>query len=231
MVILLLPLMTFVKPRLPLPADSAARPIDTRFFRSPLFWVFQVFNVIEGCGYFLPSNYLPTYAKSLGVSGELGSLTIVLVNVSSVLGCILVGALMDRVDVTAVVLATGVGSAVAIFAIWGVSTSIAPLYVFSLLYGVTAGSYSTSWAGMIKAIQQEYVTADTNVVFSFLAAGRGIGAVVSGPLSEGLIASSGALKDQTKFAYGSEYGSLVIFAGCTALAGGFSWFARKAKLI
>jgi MFS family permease len=231
MVLLMLPLLTFVKPRLPLPADSAARPVDTGFFRSPLFWTFQIFNIIEGTGYFLPSNYLPTYAKSLGVSGELGSLTIVLGNVSSVLGCILVGALMDRVDVTAVVFATGVISAAAIFAIWGVSTSIAPLFVFSLLYGISAGSYSTSWAGMIKAIQRDYATADTNVIFSFLAAGRGIGAVISGPLSEGLIASGKALQGQAKFAYGTEYGTLVIFAGCTALAGGFSWFARKAKLI
>ena len=41
MVVLMAPLLVFVKPRLPIPASSAARPIDTTFLRSPLFWVFQ----------------------------------------------------------------------------------------------------------------------------------------------------------------------------------------------
>jgi len=115
-------------------------------------------------GYFLPSNYLPTYAKSLGLTNSLGSITLVLVNVASVLGCILVGAMMDRMDVTIVSFATGIAAAVAVLAVWGVSTSMAPLYVFSLLYGLTAGSYSSSWSGMIKAVQRECATADANVM-------------------------------------------------------------------
>ncbi|KAK4977559.1 hypothetical protein LTR42_001929 [Elasticomyces elasticus] len=226
MVLLLAPLLVFLKPRLPIPASSAARPIDISFLRSPLFYIFQVFNIVQGTGYFLPSNYLPMYAKSIGLPSELGSLTLVLVNVASVLGCILTGALMDRVDVSAVSFATGAAAASAVLAVWGVATSMAPLYIFCLLYGFTAGSYSTTWAGMIKAVQRECPGADTNVVFSFLAAGRGLGAVLSGPLSEALISSGQSMQGKARFAYGGEYGTLVIFSGCTALVGGLSWFAR-----
>lgn len=96
MVILMAPLLFFVKPRLPIPAASASRRIDVGFLRSPLFWVLQTFNIVQGTGYFLPSNYLPTYAQSIGLNSKLGSLTLVLVNVAAVFGCILVGALVDK---------------------------------------------------------------------------------------------------------------------------------------
>ena len=225
-VVLMGPLLVFVKPRLPIPAASAARRIDVGFLRTPLFWVLQIFNIMQGTGYFLPTNYLPTYAQSIGLSTRLGSLALVLVNLASVFGCILVGALVDRVDITKIVLCTGGAAAIAIFAIWGVSTSLAPLYIFGLLYGLIAGSYSTAWAGMIKDVQRQSTTADANVVLGFFCAGRGLGATVSGPLSEALIAGGTALRDKAGLGYGSQYGTLIIFSGCTALAGGFSWIVR-----
>lgn len=221
------PLLKFLKPRLPTPAASTVRPVDFSFLKSISFWTLQTFNIVQGTGYFLPSNYLPTYAQSLGLSAQSGSLTLVMVNLASVLGCIVVGALMDRMDVTTVVAAISVGATAAILAIWGVSTSLPPLCVFSLLYGLKAGSYSTSWTGMIKRVQSKYATADANIVFGFLAAGRGLGSIISGPLSEALISASKALEGCDGFAYSSQYGSLVIFSGCTAFVGGFSWFAHR----
>jgi predicted MFS family arabinose efflux permease len=231
MVVLMAPLLAFVKPRLPIPASSAHRRIDISFLRSPSFWVLQAFNIIQGTGYFLPSNYLPTYAQSLGIDGRLGSLTLVLVNLTAVFGCILIGALVDRLEITQILLGISISAAAAIFVLWGLSTSLALLCVFALLYGLTAGSYSSSWVGMIKDIQRQSTTADTSVVFSFLAAGRGIGATLSGPLSEGLISGSQALHGSVRFGYGGEYGALIIFSGCTALVGGFSWIVRRLGLI
>ena len=231
MVLLMAPLLAFVKPRLPLPSTSAPRPIDVGFLKTPLFWVLQAFNVIQGMGYFLPSNYLPMYAQSLGLSARLGSLTLVLVNVAALFGCILVGALVDRMDVTNVVLGISIGATLSIFAVWGLSTSMAVLFVFALLYGASAGSYSTAWTGMIKDVQRKSTTADANVVFGFLAAGRGLGATVSGPLSEALIASGSSLHGKAAFGYGSEYSTLIIFSGCTALVGGLSWIVRRVGLI
>ena len=235
MVILMAPLLAFVKPRLPIPAASATRRIDIGFLRSPLFWVLQTFNIVQGTGYFLPSNYLPTYGQSLGLSSRLGSLTLVLVNVAAIFGCIVVGALVDRVEVTKVLLGISVAAGAAIFAVWGVSTSLAVLCIFALLYGLTAGSYSTAWTGMIRDVQRQSTNADTNVVFGFLAAGRGLGAVVSGPLSEALsealIAGSASFHGKADFAYGGKFATLIIFSGCTAFAGGLSWIVRRVGLI
>ena len=231
MILFMAPLLAFVKPRLPIPAASAARRINVDFLRSPLFWVLQAFNVIEGTGYFLPSNYLPTYAQSLGLSSRMGSLMLVLVNVAAILGCVVVGALVDRVEITKVVFGISAAAAISIFAVWGLSTSLALLCIFALLYGLTAGSYSTAWTGMIKDVQRRSATADTNVVFGFLAAGRGLGAIISGPLSEGLIATAASFHGSEGFAYSSKYATLIIFSGCTALLGGCSWIVRRVGLI
>ena len=230
-VTLIIPLLTFIKPRLPIPPASTVRPVDTSFLKSPLFWTLQSFNVVQGMGYFLPPNYLPTYANSLGLSSQFGSITLVVVNLASVAGCVLVGLLMDRSDVTNVVLAISVSAAIATWVVWGVATSIAPLCIFALLYGLTAGAYSTSWTGMIREVRTRHVAADPNVVFGFLAAGRGLGSVLSGPLSEALVAASQSQNGLVGSSYGSRYSLLIIFSGCTSLVGGFSWIARKINVI
>jgi hypothetical protein len=80
---------------------------------------------------------------------------------------------MGRSSVSSVILAISVGAAAAILVVWGVSTSIGPLFLFSVLYGLTAGSYSTSWTGMIRDIKERSLAADASIVFGFLAAGRG----------------------------------------------------------
>lgn len=231
MLVLMTPLPFICKPRLPVAAASATRRIDVGFFKSPVFWVVQAFNIVQGMGYFLPANYLPTYAQSLGVSSRLGSLTLVLVNVAGMCGCIIVGALVDRMEITTVIAGVSVGAAISVFAVWGSSSSLAVLCVFAVFYGVTAGSYSTAWAGMIKDIKIKSATADANVIFGFLAAGRGVGATISGPLSEALIASGSSLLHKTDAGHGGKYGTLIMFSGCTALVGGFSWIARRAGLI
>lgn len=227
MFLLMIPLPFVCKPRLPVAAASSTRRVNVRFFKSPVFWVLQTFNVVQGMGYFLPSNYLPTYGQSLGISSQLSSLTLVLANVAGMFGCIIVGALVDRMEITKVILGVSLGAATSVFVLWGVSTSLSLLCVFAVLYGLTAGSYSTAWAGMVKEIQRDSTGADASVVFSFLAAGRGVGATISGPLSEALIADGTALLGKADFGYGSKYSTLIIFSGCTALVGGSSWIARR----
>lgn len=73
---------------------------------------------------------------------------------------------------------------------------------------------------------------DANVVFGFRAAGRGIGSIISGPLSEVMISGNPSERHAGGgFAYDTDYRALVIFFGCTALVGGLSWIVKKAKWI
>lgn len=58
-VLFVTPLIFVVKPRLPIPDKGTVRPLHLGFFRNITFWIFQVGNVLEGFGYFMPSIYLP----------------------------------------------------------------------------------------------------------------------------------------------------------------------------
>lgn len=94
------------------------------------------------------------------------------------------------------------------------------------MYGLFAGCYSTTYSGVMKTLSHSQQAADSSMVFSVLVAGRGIGNVLSGPISQALI---GAGEVGKVGVYGSEYGPLVIFTGVSAVLGGFSCIGRALK--
>jgi MFS family permease len=223
------PLIYFVKPRLPISHASRVKSFDLSFVWNKVFLVYQICNIVEALGFFLPQTYLPSYARMLGASNLTATLTLVLLNVASVFGCIAMGTLTDRYHVTTCILICTIGVVFGTFLIWGFSTSIGPLYVFCIVYGLFAGSFSSTWPGVIRETQKQRRSADLGMVFGFLAAGRGIGNVVSGPLSEVLLRGN-PWRMTADFAYGSGYGPLIVFTGITALLGGFSILARPLKM-
>ena len=68
--------------------------------------------------------------------------------------------------------------------------------------------------------------AEAGLVFGLLAAGRGIGSVVSGPLSEALLSERPWVED-AMLGYGTGYGGLIVFTGISAMLGGMSWVGRR----
>lgn len=181
---------------------------------------------MESLGYFIPSIYLPTYARSIGLSPSMGTLLVALVNAASVPSTIILGMLIDRFHVTTVILLSTVGAVVSVFLFWGFSDALPLLIVFSVLYGFFAGGFVSTNAGVIKAIKTLDENTDVGTLIGFLSAGRGIGAVVSGPLSEALLTSK-PWKGEAALGYGTGYGSLIVFTGITAALGGASFLGRR----
>jgi MFS family permease len=142
----------FVKPRVPAAQRPKSPPPNLRFLITSTFALFQICNIIEALGFFLPSLYLPTYAGVIGASTSLQALTVILFNVASVVGCVVMGAIIDKWDVTTCILVSTVGSTIGVFLIWGFSMSLAPLFVFSIVYGLFAGSYTSTWPGIMRDV-------------------------------------------------------------------------------
>ena len=226
LLVLSAPLLYFVKPRLPLSASSRARRFDFGFLRSSTFWLLQIGNILEGLGFFVPNIYLPSYAQSLGLSALAGPLTVALSNTAAVFGTIIIGSLIDRFHVTTVIMISSVGAALSVFLLWGLAPSLPLLCIFSLAYGMFAGGFSTTWTGIIKEVKKKERGAETGMVFGLLCAGRGIGSVVCGPLSEALL-SGKSLAGGVSLGYGTEYGTLIIFTGVSAALGGVGWVGRR----
>lgn len=125
-----------------------------------------------------------------------------------------------------ILLAT-VGSVVSIFLIWGFSTSIAPLYIFSIVYGIFGGGFSSCWAAIVKKVQSKEPRAESGLVFGLFAAGRGIGCIACGPLTSALL--SGGEHWDAGAAYGTGYGLLIVFTGTTALLAGIPYVGKGLK--
>ncbi|KAF9695081.1 hypothetical protein EKO04_006839 [Ascochyta lentis] len=218
------PLTHFLKPRLPVPQTTHHRPITLSFLTKKSFLLLQLSNILQGLGYFIPSLYLPTYASSLAASPTASALPLLLLNTSAVFGCVAMGGIVDRWHITTCILVSSIGSTVSVFLLWGLATSMPVLLVFCALYGLFAGSYTTMYPGMMKAVDTSHGSAESTMVFAVLAAGRGIGSVVCGPVSEALVRAGEVGREGV---YGSEYGPLVLFTGISAALGGVSCFGRK----
>ncbi|MCJ1478846.1 hypothetical protein MMC13_007530 [Lambiella insularis] len=222
------PLLYYVKPRLPLPARGARepKPVKLNFLRSSSFGIVQVGNILEALGFFIPSIYLPTFANLIGASPLASTLTIVLFNIASVVGCVLMGTIVDRLHVTTCITISTIGSTIGVLLLWGLCDSLALLYVFCIVYGLFAGSFTSTWAGVMKEVTQRVSATEPAMVFAWLAAGRGVGNVVSGPLSEALLSGRPWL-GKALLGYGSGYGPVIAFTGVTAALGGISVLGRR----
>jgi MFS family permease len=228
LVLLVLPFLQFTRPRVPVTAASSTpRPrFNFSFLKSRLFIIYSLGNMIEGLGYFLPSIWLPTYARSIGSSNTIATATLALLNASAVLGCIILGLVIDRTHITTAILLSTIGALLSVFVFWGLASSTGMLLAFAITYGFFAGSFSTTWSGIIREVMASKPDTHPSLVFGFLAMGRGIGSICSGPVSDALVhmtSSSG----RSKGGYLSDYNMLIIMTGVTAAIGGLSWGARR----
>ncbi|KAF4536166.1 MFS transporter [Lasiodiplodia theobromae] len=224
--ILTAPFTFYVKPRIPLSQAPYVRTFNLRFLYRAPFTLLQAGNILESLGFFLPNIYLPTYARAVvGTTSLLASLTIVLYNVASVFGCVLMGFIVDRLPVTTCILISTVGATLGVFVLWGAALNLPLLYVFCVVYGLFAGSFTSTWPGIMRDVTVKMRGAvDPGMVFACLAAGRGIGNVVSGPLSEALVGKGAEW--HAEWAYGTGFGPLIVFTGVSAALGGLSCVGR-----
>ncbi|KZL80893.1 mfs monocarboxylate [Colletotrichum incanum] len=233
--IILLPMIPLLKGRLPASRRGVLRKGDFNFFRQPLFYCFALTNFLEALGYYIcwihsdpdinniPSLHLPTYATSLGFSGTLGALVLAANNLATICGQLALGYITDHVNnVLILVFASSFVAAAASFTIWGYATSLAQLLSFSLLFGLATSGFPCLWNKFGSALLE-----DPGPVYSFMAFGKGVGNVLTGPISTPLVRGS------VESGYGiGRFAPLILYTGsmmlCSSL-GVFGWpLMRKA---
>lgn len=234
MILLVCPFLPFVKPRIRV-GVAAPRPqqMSFRFLLSWPFLIFQLGSILQSLGYFAPSLYLPTYSRLvLGESGFgiTGPLTVM--NAGMVIGFVLIGHFIDRWHVANVILLSTLSTVVGVLVIWGLSVSPGPLYVFALLYGIFAGSASATWPGIVKAVKDTDPEAPAGLVLGLFTAGRGVGSIVCGPISEILMSAKWPWAGKSSaMGYGTNFGVLIVFTAITACFGAVGFGARKLGLL
>ncbi|KAL8911487.1 MAG: hypothetical protein Q9171_003348 [Xanthocarpia ochracea] len=207
------PFLPLIKGRLPASHAIATTKTDMSFMTNHLFYFFAAAVLLQGLGYFFPTLYLPSYAEALGYRPTIGALLLALFSLAQVFGQIGVGYMSDnKVSVWTLALVLPFVSGTAVITLWGLGHSLPPLIIFSLVYGLSAGSYIVLWARMGMQLGDDQTVALTTFgAFAFL---KGVGNVVTGPVGAGLMLSGTRVQ-----AYGLEkYKWVVVYCGTCMFA-------------
>ncbi|KAJ7256829.1 major facilitator superfamily domain-containing protein [Mycena haematopus] len=228
--VLLSLLLPFVKGRLPQtrvriqgPAPRGARD----WMKHKSFWIFLAVNTLQGLAYFVPIIYLPTFANDLDLSTPNSALTLAMLNAASVVGRLSMGYLSDKFNPWILALVTLFTTSVATFILWGVlSHSFGGLLAFGIAYGSIAGGWSSLWTGFVRPIANDDPALST-MLYGYLLLSRGIGNIVSTPISAKLLVYTGqphndTISDSTGFDVGDgRFERMIIYVGtCFAGAAG-----------
>lgn len=227
-VVLTGPFLPALKGRLPVSQTTRSRKTPLAFLCGPLFYFYSASIFLQGLGHFFPTLYLPSYATSLGYSPSLGALLLALFSLAQVFGQVGNGYLSDnRVPVSVLAFILPLVSCASVFTLWGFGRSLPLLIVFSMIYGFFGGGFVVLWAKMGLELSDDPQVA--LVTFGIFSSMKGIGNVITGPISAVLI-----LNETRREAYGLEkYRWVVIYCGvCMATCSGtmvILYFVRKLK--
>lgn len=217
-VVLMLPTMFFLKPRIPVPRTARGRPVSFSFTRRTAFWMMLWGVVIQGVGYLMPTTYLASYAINVGHSSITAPILLALVQLMSAPGGVLIGLLGDRFGASMAIITASFGGTLPVFLLWGLSFHLANLVVFVLLYGFFAGSFSSTWSCVMNELTRNDNGSESSVIFGFLLGARGLGFVLAGPVSGALLSLHESLSEEA-LGYATKYGPMIIFTGVTAVLG------------
>jgi MFS family permease len=120
------------------------------------------------------------------MNGKLQLFVPVLMTAASVPGNAIVGWLSDHVRTKIMMVAVCTIGAIATLIAWGFGTSVAPLVIFCIVWGMTSLCFVSLWSKIITRICKDDPTLPV-LVFSVFAVLRGVGNVTSGPVSTRLL--------------------------------------------
>ena len=228
------PGMLLIKPRVKSNVSRRDRDQLQQYrslFREPIFLLFCAGVFLQGASWFLPRFFLPSFAADLGLSHKHGAALLATFGIAQITGQFAMGWLSDRTSIYIPILLSTVVTSVSTLLIWAPAKIFMPnhvmllLMVYSSLYGSFGGGYTVLWARIAKFVTEDEYTIMT--IYSSFSVMRGLGNVLSGPVSALLLCDKVSPE-----AYGAGlYKGIAIFVGggmalsaCTAL--GALWKGR-----
>ncbi|KAH9472560.1 hypothetical protein Pst134EA_003169 [Puccinia striiformis f. sp. tritici] len=210
---------------------------DVSVFKDLLFWSFISSNTLQALASFLPGLYLPNYAHSVSLGPSSGMILLAAINVSSIFSKIIFGILSDHFSPYLIGCCTSAVASLSVFGIWGGlgSTGLASLLLFAIVFGGTSGCWTTLYFSRIQRLKVDENT--TMTMYGAYSMTRGIGNIISGPISSGLMRVEFSAPPGTGFAASDNtYSSLIFFCGVlmtatTVLEGYMFYYETRVKVV
>ncbi|KEF51860.1 uncharacterized protein A1O9_12198 [Exophiala aquamarina CBS 119918] len=140
---------------------------------------------------------------------------------AQVFGEITFGRLSDKCSVHMLGTLSAAVACAAAFLLWGLATSLAYVIAFAFVFGAFASGFIALWPRMRTMFAEK----DANMIYSFLSFGRGLGVLVSGPISSSLLNVGASHSDDASA--GRKFNALILFVGscmaASALIGCIGW--------
>lgn len=204
-----------------------------RYYQRPIYYIFTIANILQALAFYLPFIYLPSFTTGLGHSVNWSAFVLSAANLAQVFGEVGFGQLSDQFHVKYLVILSTTVASISAFVLWGLfaAKSIAALLVFAFMFGCFGSGFLALWARMGTLFGEK----DAQMVFSTLCTGRGVGSIVSGPISSVLLSHSGRIISKVDFGAG-KYAGVVLFVGAcmasSAVVGvlgvlALSWEAKR----
>lgn len=210
--------------------------VSRRYYKRAIFYILIAVNMMQSLAFYLPFIYLPSFATDMGHSRNIGAWVLSVANLAQVFGEVGFGKMSDKVHVKYLVIVSTVVSGFVVLLLWGVfaASSIVVLFFFAFLYGCFGSGFLALYARMGTIFGE----ADAAMVYGTLCLGRGLGSIVSGPISSSLL-SLASNEPIRKHAFGAgKYTGIVLFVGCNMAASAvtgvcgvvaLAWKARERK--
>lgn len=190
-----------IRPRLPPRTSQLFLPAA---FKAPHYVAIIAASFLMILGFFVPFFYIPTYATDHGMSAELASYLISILNGASFLGRIVPGVLADRLGRLNMLFAAALSTSILLF-VWPSITTNAGIIVFAAIYGFCSGAIISLFAVCLATVPK-----DPRNIGTYLGMGKGIislAALIGPPINGALLSHYGG------FHQVSIFSGVVVFAG------------------
>lgn len=185
--------------------------IDLSLFKNLPFCCLFAAGAIGTFALFIPPFFLPLFAHSIGLSASTGAGIVAAFNACTAVGRFGAGFMCDKFGPTNMLLLSMGLNAVSTLAIWPVSSTIAPLVIFSALNGIANGAF---FVAMPTAIASMLGPGQAAVGMGMAITGWTGGYLMGSPIAGFLITAAGA-ENATSV---SPYRSAIFYAGGVTLA-------------
>ncbi|RDW85368.1 hypothetical protein BP5796_03693 [Coleophoma crateriformis] len=196
-----------VKSRLP-PARRPFRFFDlvSPFTEKP-FLLLALASFFIYIGGFLPFTFIIVQAEAVGMSANLASYLVSIVNAASTFGRILPAHVGDTFGVFNVMIVLSAFGAIMTLALWLPAAADAPLIVYAIMYGFASGCTLSIIPAMVARLGKiDQLGARSGALYAFSSVGALVGSPIGGAIQS---AQHGA------------YSGLIVFAGVGMVIGTF----------
>lgn len=167
---------------------NALSRFDWSLLKNVTFLTLTMAGAIGVFALFVPPFFLPLFASSMGLSASTGAGLVGGFSAATAVGRILGGWACDQIGAFNTMMVTCLVNSASMLAIWPVSTSLPPLFVFALVNGCANGSFFVGLPTAVAVVAPHLTAASIALMVFFWTPGYLLG----GPLAGLLVEATGA---------------------------------------